>query len=271
MLTLSNVRVRNVATVGGALAHGDPHMDLPPVLMALGAKLTVVSPEGRAQRRAGGLLHRLLRDRAGEERADRRGAHPGAGREARRLHEGHHRLGRRLAGARRRGRARRRRQGDQVGPRRGQRRDDEGDAAEVGGGRARRQDASTTSCWRRPATPRSRKPSSSPTCAARCPTSANCCASISGARCGKPSTEAPMMTMTHDAPKVGARSAARCRGSKAATRSPAAPNTPTPCGCRACCTASCSAAPWRTAASSRSTPARRKRCRACCTSSPSTT
>ena len=46
MLTLSNVRVRNVATVGGALAHGDPHMDLPPVLMALGAKLTVVSPKG---------------------------------------------------------------------------------------------------------------------------------------------------------------------------------------------------------------------------------
>ena len=37
MRTLSNVRVRNVATVGGALAHGDPHMDLPPVLMALGA------------------------------------------------------------------------------------------------------------------------------------------------------------------------------------------------------------------------------------------
>ncbi len=46
MLTLSNVRVRNVATVGGALAHGDPHMDLPPVLMALGATLTVVSPSG---------------------------------------------------------------------------------------------------------------------------------------------------------------------------------------------------------------------------------
>ena len=46
MLTLSNVRVRNVATVGGALAHGDPHMDLPPVLIALGAKLTVISPKG---------------------------------------------------------------------------------------------------------------------------------------------------------------------------------------------------------------------------------
>jgi len=46
LLTLSNVRVRNVATVGGALAHGDPHMDLPPVLMALGASLTIVGPDG---------------------------------------------------------------------------------------------------------------------------------------------------------------------------------------------------------------------------------
>jgi len=46
LLTLSNVRVRNVATVGGALAHGDPHMDLPPVLMALGATLTVTGTKG---------------------------------------------------------------------------------------------------------------------------------------------------------------------------------------------------------------------------------
>lgn len=46
--TLSNVRVRNVATVGGALAHADPHMDLPPLLAALGAK---VSLEGRKGKR----------------------------------------------------------------------------------------------------------------------------------------------------------------------------------------------------------------------------
>ena len=44
--TLSNVRVRNVATVGGHLAHADPHMDLPPVLIALGASITIVSPAG---------------------------------------------------------------------------------------------------------------------------------------------------------------------------------------------------------------------------------
>lgn len=46
MLNLSNVRVRNVATVGGCLAHGDPHMDLPPVLIALGASVRVIGPKG---------------------------------------------------------------------------------------------------------------------------------------------------------------------------------------------------------------------------------
>lgn len=46
MLRLSNVRVRNVATIGGNLAHGDPHMDLPPILMALGASVTVTGPKG---------------------------------------------------------------------------------------------------------------------------------------------------------------------------------------------------------------------------------
>jgi len=44
--TLSNIRVRNVATVGGALAHADPHMDLPPVLIALGARVNVVGKTG---------------------------------------------------------------------------------------------------------------------------------------------------------------------------------------------------------------------------------
>lgn len=44
--TLSNVRIRNVATLGGHLAHGDPHMDLPPVLMTLGARVRAVSRRG---------------------------------------------------------------------------------------------------------------------------------------------------------------------------------------------------------------------------------
>ncbi len=46
MRNLSSVRVRNVARVGGALAHGDPHMDLPPVLSALGARLSITGPNG---------------------------------------------------------------------------------------------------------------------------------------------------------------------------------------------------------------------------------
>ena len=44
--TLSNVRVRNVATIGGHLAHGDPCMDLPPVLSALGARVVIAGPSG---------------------------------------------------------------------------------------------------------------------------------------------------------------------------------------------------------------------------------
>ncbi|HEY1362800.1 MAG TPA: FAD binding domain-containing protein [Xanthobacteraceae bacterium] len=45
MRRLSNIRVRNVATVGGNLAHGDPHMDLPPILIALGAEVLVAGPQ----------------------------------------------------------------------------------------------------------------------------------------------------------------------------------------------------------------------------------
>jgi aerobic carbon-monoxide dehydrogenase medium subunit len=43
---LSNVRIRNVATIGGHLAHGDPHMDLPPILLTLGARVRAVSSRG---------------------------------------------------------------------------------------------------------------------------------------------------------------------------------------------------------------------------------
>lgn len=44
--TLSNVRVRNVATLGGHLGHADPHSDLPPVLIALDAQLVLAGPNG---------------------------------------------------------------------------------------------------------------------------------------------------------------------------------------------------------------------------------
>jgi aerobic carbon-monoxide dehydrogenase medium subunit len=49
MKRLSNVRVRNVATVGGALAHGDPHMDLPPVAIALGGRVRIAGPGGERE------------------------------------------------------------------------------------------------------------------------------------------------------------------------------------------------------------------------------
>jgi carbon-monoxide dehydrogenase medium subunit len=45
--TLSNVRIRNVATIGGHLGHGDPHMDLPPILMTLNARVRAVGPKGQ--------------------------------------------------------------------------------------------------------------------------------------------------------------------------------------------------------------------------------
>ncbi len=44
--TLANVRVRNVATLGGHLAHADPHADLPPVLIALGASIVAAGLSG---------------------------------------------------------------------------------------------------------------------------------------------------------------------------------------------------------------------------------
>ena len=44
--TLSNVRTRNIATLGGHLAHADPHLDLPPVLAALDARVKIIGPQG---------------------------------------------------------------------------------------------------------------------------------------------------------------------------------------------------------------------------------
>jgi carbon-monoxide dehydrogenase medium subunit len=55
MRTLANVRVRNVARLGGALAHGDPHMDLPPVLTALRARVSISGPNGNREMPVEGL------------------------------------------------------------------------------------------------------------------------------------------------------------------------------------------------------------------------
>jgi len=46
---VGNVRVRNVATLGGNLVHADPAQDLPPVLMALGVTVTLASRRGTRQ------------------------------------------------------------------------------------------------------------------------------------------------------------------------------------------------------------------------------
>lgn len=43
---LSSVRIRNVATIGGALAHGHPQLDMPAVLIALDARVRARSASG---------------------------------------------------------------------------------------------------------------------------------------------------------------------------------------------------------------------------------
>src|SRR5689334_19267695 len=43
---IGNVRVRQTASVGGNLAHGDYRLDPPPALLVLGAEANVVGPKG---------------------------------------------------------------------------------------------------------------------------------------------------------------------------------------------------------------------------------
>lgn len=43
---VANPRVRAVATIGGNITHADPHLDMPPVLAALGARVAVTSARG---------------------------------------------------------------------------------------------------------------------------------------------------------------------------------------------------------------------------------
>jgi carbon-monoxide dehydrogenase medium subunit len=46
---VGNARVRAVATVGGAVVHGDPRQDLPPVLLAADARVRLVGPRGERE------------------------------------------------------------------------------------------------------------------------------------------------------------------------------------------------------------------------------
>jgi aerobic carbon-monoxide dehydrogenase medium subunit len=49
LAVLADPQVRARGTIGGAVAHGDPAADLPPVLLALDAELTIASPAGTRQ------------------------------------------------------------------------------------------------------------------------------------------------------------------------------------------------------------------------------
>ena len=42
---VANPRIRNMATIGGHLAYGEPHLDLPPVLLAMGASVRIRSQD----------------------------------------------------------------------------------------------------------------------------------------------------------------------------------------------------------------------------------
>ncbi len=44
---VASVKIRNMATVGGGLSHGDPNQDPPPSLIALGASVVLSSASGR--------------------------------------------------------------------------------------------------------------------------------------------------------------------------------------------------------------------------------
>ena len=46
---IGDLQVRNVGTIGGSVVHADPASDMPAVLLALGARLEVRSPEGNRE------------------------------------------------------------------------------------------------------------------------------------------------------------------------------------------------------------------------------
>jgi aerobic carbon-monoxide dehydrogenase medium subunit len=46
---IGDLQVRNLGTIGGSIAHADPASDMPAVLLALGARLQLRSPEGERE------------------------------------------------------------------------------------------------------------------------------------------------------------------------------------------------------------------------------
>lgn len=64
---VGNPRVRAAATLGGALAHGDPRQDLPPVFLALDARLHIVGPSGEREVNLDGFFLGLMETTMGED------------------------------------------------------------------------------------------------------------------------------------------------------------------------------------------------------------
>lgn len=54
--TVANPRIRNMATLGGHLAYGEPHLDLPPVLLAMDGSVRIASSRGERQMPLSGFL-----------------------------------------------------------------------------------------------------------------------------------------------------------------------------------------------------------------------
>ncbi len=174
--TLSNVRIRNVATLGGHLAHGDPHMDLPPILLALGARVRTVGPIGERWIDMADLFIGYYQLAIAQRRVDRRGrrACP-AGQRIHVLREIRGAVGRRLAVGRRGGLVPHGRRPDRRRARRRERRHRSADARVWRRGGACRAPKPPRRRLRGPATRRPRKSSRWPTSAAAPPTSVRWC------------------------------------------------------------------------------------------------
>ena len=71
--------VRNLATVGGNLAHGDPANDHPATMLAVGAQVVATGPKGRAHDPDREVLHGALRDGARARRDPDRDPDPRGG------------------------------------------------------------------------------------------------------------------------------------------------------------------------------------------------
>ena len=185
------MRVRNVATVGGNLAHADPHLDLPPVWIALGAEAVIVGPGRERVVPVEDIFAGYYETTLAPRRPDRRAARADPAGVAHDLHQGHAALGARLAGARPRGVCRAAGPARHRRAHRAQRRDRPADAPRRGRSRAARRAASTRRRCGAPARPPPPKPRSNPTTAARPTTRSICCACISARAMQKLAGEQP--------------------------------------------------------------------------------